>query len=318
MNFCHNLCRDINFEPTSVQPCCDVHGIEVPTFHFQGGRLDMAAYARHIESVFSRLQTDGDKLCRGCPQLETFPNTQRLDVRMLFRTVSINMHRHFCNCHCVYCNLWQKHTNDGYLILPALQSLDEQKALHPQCAFSWGGGEPSILPDFEETSQWIMEQPQWTQYVHTSGLKFSPAIATLLRDGRGAIDVSLDSASPAVYQKVKGLDGFGKVCDNLAHYAQNANNPTLIQLKYIIFELNNNLQEIEKFLLLCANLGVICVQYSLNFLELNSAGPAVKTLLGAAFFSHRAPQLGLQASPFFIPPTWQAKIDALRQEHFGD
>lgn len=315
MNICPSLFHDINFEPTCVQPCCNVHGTTVPQFPFTGGKLDMAAYAAHIEQVFERLQAPDASLCRTCPQLTTLPDREQIDVRMQFKSVSINMHRYHCNCRCVYCDLW-KGKGDGYPILPALQSLVEQKVLAPDCYFAWGGGEPSILKEFDETSLWLMKQG-WRQYVHTSCLRFSPAIAAILQASQGIVDVSLDSATPQTYQRVKGLDGFDRVRENLVQYVKASVHPENVYLKYIVFELNNSMQEIEKFLELCGQLGVVCVQYSLNFKELNAGGPSAKTLMGAAWFAHRAEQLGLQCSPFSIPPQYQEKIDTLRQENFG-
>jgi hypothetical protein len=40
--------------------------------------------------------------------------------------------------------------------------------------------------------------------------------------GAAAMNVSLDSASPGVYQTVKGVKGFGKVIENLGRYAASA------------------------------------------------------------------------------------------------
>ena len=126
-------------------------------------------------------------------------------MRLLFRSVSINMHRQ-----------WRGH-GAGYAILPVLRNLEEQKVLRRDCFFSWGGGEPGILPDFEEASQWILHNG-WPQYVHTNALRFSPAIAALLREGKGGVNVSLDSASPEVYRAVKGVDGFTRVTANIERY----------------------------------------------------------------------------------------------------
>ena len=102
MNFCSSLVHDINFKPTAVQPCCDVHGVEVPRFPFIGGRLDMAAYAAHIEKSFQRLQASEGKLCRNCPELKEITGNNAGNIRILFLTIGINMHRHLCNCKCVY------------------------------------------------------------------------------------------------------------------------------------------------------------------------------------------------------------------------
>ena len=316
MKFCSMLYRDINLEPASVQPCCDVHGCKVPTFPFSGGKLDMQAYTTHVENCVRRLQEKDDHLCEGCPQLGDIP-PQALDgVTPQFRSVSINTHRYLCNCKCVYCNLWKhRERGIGYPVLPVLKSLYRQNALAPQCFISWGGGEPSILKDFEEASQWATGKGFW-QNVHTNALRFSPAIAHLLREHRGEINISLDSGTAETYQKVKGVDGFAAVRQSLARYAEAAAEPKRITLKYIIFEANNSIPEITRFFELCTALGISSVQYSLDFREVNGKGPSPQTLLAAAFFASRAAALGLSCQPFFIPPALQDQITALENRFF--
>lgn len=56
MKPCSMLYSDINLEPGSLQPCCDVHGCQVPAFPFNGGEVDMRAYATHIANTIRRLQ----------------------------------------------------------------------------------------------------------------------------------------------------------------------------------------------------------------------------------------------------------------------
>ena len=310
MQYCRFLVQDINLEPAAVQPCCDVHGVEVPHFPFAGGYLDMSAYAAHVAKCLERLHTDGDRLCRGCHELATLEGTEDSD-RVLsvgpFRSVSINAHRYLCNCRCVYCTLWRG-GHAGYPVLPVLKSLHAQQVLHSDCVFSWGGGEPSLLHDFEESSAWIRGHGWW-QYIHTNALRFSPAIAELLRLGRGVINVSLDSGSPEVYHRVKGVPRFDQVCDHLKRYMEAAAHKDDIRLKYIIFEPNNSPVEVEKFFSICSRLGVSVVEYSLNFKELNGAGPSENTLICAAFFQARARALGLSCVPFFVPPQWQTAIE---------
>ena len=316
MKFCSMLYRDINLEPASVQPCCDVHGCEVPAFPFSGGSLDMRAYTAHVENCVRRLQDKDDRLCKGCPQLgESSPRA--LDGKTpRFRSVSINTHRYLCNCKCVYCNLWKhRERGTGYPVLPVLESLAEQDALEPGCLISWGGGEPSILKDFEEASQWATGKGFW-QNVHTNALRFSPAIAHLLREGRGEINISLDSGSAETYQKVKGVDGFAAVRQSLARYAEASANPRCVTLKYIIFEANNSIPEITRFFELCTALGISSIQYSFDFREVNRQGPSQKTLLAAAFFGSRAAALGFSCQPVFIPPALRDQIAALEQRYF--
>lgn len=316
MNICPLLFRDLNLEPAALQPCCDVYGCEVPSFPFSGGKVDMRAYAAHIENSYRRLQHKEDPLCRGCQKLISLPDGALQELELQFKTVSINSHRYLCNCKCVYCELWkQREKGLGYPVLPVLESLAGQQALAPDCFISWGGGEPSILKDFEEASHWVREKG-YLQNIHTNALRFSPAIVSLLREGRGKINISLDSGSPEVYQKVKGVDGFAAVLKNLERYAAAAEDTQNIDLKYIIFEDNNSIPEITRFFELCTALGIKKVAFSLDFREVNGKGPSQKTLLAAAFFTSRAAALGLACRPFFIPPQYQTAIARLEKRYF--
>lgn len=315
MKLCPMLFNDINLEPASLQPCCDVHGCEVPAFPFSGGKVDMRAYTAHIADSIRRIQEKDSPLCRGCPSLVEIPDTGPLNLKIEFHSVSINPHRYLCNCKCVYCELWKHPKPLSYPILPVLKSLAEQRALAPDCFFSWGGGEPSILKDFEEASLWATENRYW-QNVHTNALRFSPAIAFLLHEQRGSVNISLDSGSAETYQQVKGVDGFAKVVGSLGRYAAAAADPKSITLKYIIFEANNTIPEITRFFELCTQLGIRKVQLSLDLREVHGKGPSQKTLLAAAFFASRAEALGLECEPFLIPPRLLEEITLQKQRFF--
>jgi sulfatase maturation enzyme AslB (radical SAM superfamily) len=317
MKFCVYLVRDINFEPDAVQPCCNTKGLRrLPRFPFSGGRLlDMGEYRKHLEYTLEAMQEPGD-MCAGCDQLVELdvPEGKGLDLKPLFATVSFNMHRHMCNCRCVYCSLWKK-PSKGYEVLPALKSLASQHAFRSNCFFSWGGGEPSILREFENASRWILEQGYF-QYVHSNALRFSPVLADLLARGRGGLNVSLDSGSSVIYREVKGVDAFDTVVANIRAYAEAARSPEAIELKYIVFEKNNTRDEIERFFALCRVTGVRRVQFSLNFLEVNAGALSEATLDAAAWFFYRATALGMRCTPFFLSDTLVESL-RLRAEAFA-
>lgn len=310
MKTCKFFFQDINFEPTGIQPCCDIRSRGVPSFPYAGGPLDLREYRRHIEKNVLLLQTEQSP-CQGCPELRevegALPDAVRVELN--FKTVSINHHRHLCNCKCVYCNLWSTPgKSEPYHILPALKDLQAQKALAPKCFVSWGGGESSILPDFEEACAWGMEQGFY-QYVHTNALRWSPAISTLLAQGKGGVNISLDSSDAAAYKGIKGVDGWSKVLASLKRYTEASLVPGQVDLKFIIFEKNNTPGAIERFFRICRDNGIQNVLYSLNFVEVNSGRVSEKTLRMAAFFRYQAKRLGLAPAPFSISGELLKKIE---------
>lgn len=305
MKYCLNLFQDINFEAKSISPCCNIHGIKIPAFKYHGGPVDIQKYALHLKDTLRRLQTE-DKLCKGCPEIKE--TSHGIEADLLFRTVSINMHRFFCNCKCVYCDLWKRKTETKpYEILEPLQSLYKQGVLAPDCTISWGGGEPSILPEFEKAAQWATEH-NFYQLVHTNAIKYSPAIANLLKLNKGSINVSLDSGSAKTYKSVKGVDKFREVTENIEKYSQQSH-PACIQLKYIVFEENNRIPDIESFLAFCARLGVPEIYYSLDFREINGNTISEQTILAAAFLNQRAKSRGITATPFSLGKNLTKRIE---------
>lgn len=306
MKFCPKLLTEINFEPGALQPCCDIRDIKPPVFPYSGGPVDMNAYARHMENTIEDMQKEGG-ICAGCPEMREIPDGTT-DASLLFHAVSVNMHRFYCNCRCVYCGLWQPREKEPYYdILPPLKSLQEQGVLAKNCLVSWGGGEPAILPTFDDASKWCADQG-FSQYVHSNAIRFSPVMAALLRRNKMRLNISLDSASPEIYRAVKGVDAFAKVMGNLNRYAREGH-PDNIDLKYIVFEANNEIGEIERFLTLCQKLGIRNVELSLNFLEVNKKAVSEKTILGAGYFVARARQLGLKNFMFIIDEPWKSRIE---------
>lgn len=318
MKTCGFLCNQINFEPTGIQPCCDVRALGVPSFPFAGGPLRLDEYASHIADVLTRIQA-GSELCAGCPELRDDGKATRLPTAATVRiaAISINHHRYFCDCKCSYCDLWAvSGKTRPHDILPALESLEKQGALAPRCVISWGGGEPGILREFPAACRWGMERG-YIQYVHTNALRYSPAIAELLAAGKGLVNISLDSGDAATYRKVKGVDGWDAVMASLETYAAACRAPEQIDLKYIIFDDTNEIAQVEKFFQVCLRFGIRKIQYSLNFKEINRRAVSGKTLIAAAFFKARAAELGLDAESFYIDPPMAARIAAYEAELFA-
>lgn len=316
MLFCTKLVRELVFEERALQPCCNTHDIVVPSFPFSGGVVDMAAYTRHIGAVAQEIQRQTPQVCAGCPDL--VPLSQSVHVPELqFSVISLNHHRHICNCRCVYCDLWKPGQHPRpFAILPALQSLHDQGALKPDCAVSWGGGESTLLPDFETTGRWLRDHGYFQQ-VHTNALRHSVWIDQMLASGSGRVNISLDSGNAATYARVKGGDWWDNVLSSMRKYFAAAITPKQIDLKYIIFEENNKIAEVEQFFQVCQNVGAKKVQLSFNFLEVNSSNVSERSIAAAAYFVHRAEELELVCELFFVDAPLRERMDAARRKLFA-
>ena len=315
MLFCSRFVRELVFEERALQPCCNTHSIAVPSFSFAGGAVDMEAYTRHIASVAQEVQKQNPKVCAGCPDLVPLSHSVCVP-KLRFAVLSLNHHRHICNCRCVYCDLWKPGQHPRPIaILPAIQSLYEQDALEKNCAVSWGGGESTLLPDFEATGRWLREH-DYFQYVHTNALRHSVWIDEMLSTGGGKINISLDSGNAAAYARVKGGDWWNDVMASMEKYFVAAITPEQIDIKYIIFEENNKIADVEQFFQICRRFGVVNVQLSFNFLEVNAGAVSEHSITAAAYFMHRAQELALACELFFVDAPLRERIDRARGKFF--
>ena len=267
----------------------------------------MLEYGRHIQETLRLLQR-GD-VCGNCPEITKIDTQGKaLEFDVLFRTVSFNMHRWMCNCKCVYCDL-HKQRLPAYSILPAIESLHSQGLLHRNCFFSWGGGESTLLAEFEEAAS-LIHGYGFKQYIHTNALRYSDVIAALLAKGAMGVNISLDSGSPETYKSVKGVDGFKRVVASIGEYIAVSADKNNVVIKYIIFAANNSQAEIEKFFSLCQYMGIKNVEFSFDFREVNAGGLSKETLDAAILFVGLANALGIKCTPFFV----DGKILAMMKE----
>lgn len=171
------------------------------------------------------------------------------------------------------------------------------------------------MPDFEATGRWLREH-DYFQYVHTNALRHSAWIDEMLSTGGGKINISLDSGNAAAYARVKGGDWWDDVMASMEKYFVAAITPEQIDIKYIIFEENNKIADVEQFFQICHRFGVVNVQLSFNFLEVNAGAVSEHSITAAAYFMHRAQELALACELFFVDAPLRERIDRARSKFF--
>ena len=153
--------------------------------------------------------------------------------------------------------------------------------------------------------------------MHTNALRHSAWIDQLLSSGTGRVNISLDSGNATTYARVKGGDWWDNVMYSMEKYFSAAITPKQIDLKYIVFEANNKIAEVEQFFQVCQHVGAAKVQLSFNFLEVVSGSISEHSIAAAAYFMHRAEALGLVCELFFVDAPLRERMDAARRKFFG-
>lgn len=211
--------------------------------------------------------------CKGCHWIEEFDETS--DAQFLSDLDNyIDMiwigHSNECNANCIYCFSYKEIADHkmikGYNIFPLFKELLEKKIYNieknPQAHISFAMGEPTILKKFDDIIKIFAEYGNKYFALYTNGIVFSKMTEKILseKDIEIKVVISLDAGSREVFKKVKKVDKFKQVCDNIKKYANAAQKakPVDLGVKYIIIpNVNDTKEEIDRWFDLCVNeLGV--------------------------------------------------------------
>ena len=166
-----------------------------------------------------------------------------------------------CNCDCYYCytHADKKKYNSlkTYNVLKIVKDMHKRGILQTGGQIGFGGGEPTILKEFDSLLKFLLDNGYDNINVPTSGIRYSPILERGIKEGKARVLCSIDSGCRETYRKIKNVDAFDKVVNNLKKYARHKKNYDGVNCKYIICPgYNDNIEEAEKFLNLCKSTGI--------------------------------------------------------------
>ena len=157
-----------------------------------------------------------------------------------------------------------KLTKNGFSSYAKVLSKEQMKELVRRGQFrsggeiGFGGGEPAILDEFEPMVNLFIDAGADNIRVHSSGIKYSPAMERGISKGVLSVVVSVDSGTPETYYKIKNVKTFDKVWENVRKYAAaQRENKGLARTKYIIIPgVNDTQEELQKWFDLTVDAGI--------------------------------------------------------------
>ncbi|MBQ2644496.1 radical SAM protein [bacterium] len=188
--------------------------------------------------------------CKGCILLHEDEWDDEDYINRLLLTHWIN-----CNCKCIYCpaisDEYLKQHNKHYNIVPVLEDMCNQGILKKNAYISIAGGESTIYPEFEDMLHLLLDYGCDNILVNSSGIKYSPAIAKGLKEGKLQLTVSIDAGTKNTYEKIKLVPTYEKVSENLSMYAaaQETDKDRVCSKFIIVPGVNDNEEEIENWLI---------------------------------------------------------------------
>ena len=211
--------------------------------------------------------------CQGCHWIEEFDeNSDNQFLSDLDNYIDMLWigNTNYCNASCIYCFSYEQISkNDmirGYDLIPLFKEMLENDIYNlkknPLGHISFSMGEPTIIKNFNDIIKIFADYGTRYFALYTNGIVFSKMTEKILvkKDVEIKVVISLDAGSREVFKKVKKVDKFNQVCNNIKKYAKAAqkSEPIDLGVKYIIIPgINDTKEEIDKWFDLCVKkLGV--------------------------------------------------------------
>ena len=304
------------FNRRSLNACLIVHHDRgyPHLLDYNGGDVDLAGVLAAKERIIAANQADGFPACRGCPHLVTRRWRRR---RKPIRLIGIAQFSR-CNIECSYCYLQTDDPAkfaagyDPYAVLPALRGLIESGALDPRLIVDWGGGEPTIYPEFDAALE-LLTRFGATTWVHTNGTRLPRPIRDGLSTKRIHVLCSVDAGTRETWRRIKNKDLLDTVWRNLEQFSRLG---VRVVLKYIVTEENCGEAELRAFI---ASSRAVGAQELLIDVDYNHPNPSPDVMRGLQRLKRLGTESGLYTTFGSTGANFTPEVDvAGRLRNAGD
>lgn len=167
----------------------------------------------------------------------------------LIHYVNLSMYPAPCQSRCIYCSVHRENQDTSgeaakaayEKLFDMLELADRCGILAPNAAWQISSGEIAIHPYRDRIMRLVEGR---AAMFYTNCMKFDEAIAKNLHDNpNSAINLSIDAGTPQTWRKIKGVDNFEKVLDNLTRYYHASAQRGQITMKYIVLPDINDIYE---------------------------------------------------------------------------
>jgi organic radical activating enzyme len=267
---CYWINSGLHFLKDGVRFCCyeylhtNSENIIFP--NYKGEKLDYTKYFE-IKNTYKNMAKSGNvhPNCQNCIYLteEEWSDDDYFD-HFIFN------HWQKCNSNCIYCiqTLLPKSEKKLYYnVLPVIKDMKKNSLLKstPQNCVVFGGGEPTLLSEFDKLIDFFLKENFNNIRVNSSGIKYSKSLANAIKNNSASLVISPDSGSKSMYELIKRVKTFDVVWNNIKKYVKDTNQSNNVIIKYIIIpKINDNKTEIDNFFNLILNSKVKKVSVSLE------------------------------------------------------
>lgn len=267
---CDWITSGIHFFYDSIRFCCYEYlhskNENIIFSDYKGQKIDYDKFFE-IKNEYVTLAKAGNhhKNCQNCIYL----SSAKWSDENYFDHFTFNYWSN-CNSKCIYCytkDLSKEDKKQYYEVYPIIKDMAKKDLLRStrrNCVV-FGGGEPTILKEFDKLVDLFLQEGFNNIRVNSSGIKYSKTLEKGLKSNSVSLVISPDSGTKDTYMKIKRVNSFEKVWNNIKQYAKYQDNENNIKVKYIIIpEINDNKEEIDKWFDMILKCGVKSVSVSVE------------------------------------------------------
>lgn len=262
---CYYLRHAIAFQGDEIVVCCHSM-IRVMEYYsllknFNGEKINWKELnEKRMNGLEDLRNNTPNKYCKNCPQISDDFWGSIDDCKPYINNITISHWTH-CNCNCIYCGLDKKAKKKQFKILPVLKEMKKQDILKFDGYLLFGGGEPTCLKELPDILNFFYKNNIKNVQINSSGIDFNRTIAKYISREGTRLTISPDSYDRESYLKIKRVDKFEQVWENIKKYVKaQKNNIYGVRTKYILLQgINSTKEQIYKWLLLSKNAGINCV-----------------------------------------------------------
>jgi organic radical activating enzyme len=210
------------------------------------------------KKIIKRINCGESTSCSGCPYLREDYWYKIKKIRRLNFSLD-----HKCNLKCSYCY----RRENGYRqtsfidVNKLIVSFKSCKYISVEYPVIYSSGEISIQSDINEI---ISNLQDYEVAFISNATRYNAKIHNMIKKKSSSILISLDSGTRTTYNKIKGMDLFNEVCENIKKYTSDGGN---VILKYIIMNDNLDKADLNGFIDICKMCNIKNIRISRNWYE---------------------------------------------------
>jgi pyruvate-formate lyase-activating enzyme len=238
--FCPYLGRSLVMQPHGYAVCCEQQTPYIP--YGENIQEDMENLFIFYNKLLSDLKKGFPTTCHYCHLLQSGLANIELNIQVL--TLASLFHEYDnCNFKCCYCSHADKKYEIKYNSINVKKLSQIMEIINP-AQIVYANGEITISP-YRDEILLLWKNNKWNGQILTNAAIYNQDIADLMSEKLVSLLISIDAGTRETFARVKGVDCFDKVKDNIRKYAETGGK---INVKYIILEgINDNDNDVKGF-----------------------------------------------------------------------